>query len=606
MTSNTSEARTSYAEVDAKLTAAGEFFELEDVEVRGVNVRAWKSAPRNIRDIIVQQGRGPAAERPYIILNDEVLTQEAHRKAAIALAHNLINELGVKKGDRVAIAMRNYPDWAIAYFGAILAGAIVTPLNGWWSAVELAFGITDSGATVLIGDGERLERLGATCSDVGLTHVVGVRLDDRPGRAELPSDILNLYDLTLSEDDLEAPEVPLDPDDPVTILYTSGTTGHPKGVVGTHRNICNNLVTMMYGGARNMLRFGTQPPSGEQSLPRLLVSGPLFHATGCHAHLISGAFFGSTLVFMRKWDVEKALELIEKHRLTQVGGVTAMMADMINSPSFEKFDLSSVVGVGGGGTATPPELVRRIAAAFPGRSQGTGYGLTEATSIVTLISGDDYVDRPSSSGVPVAIARVRIVDDDDKEVPTGVTGEVVVNSPTVAKEYWNRPDETARTFRDGWLHTGDIGRFDDEGFIYIVDRIKDIIIRGSENISSAEVEAALFVHPAVAEAAAIGLPHPSLGEEVGAVISLRPGVSADDVDLEEVRKFVGSQIASFKVPNRIWIALDPLPHNATGKLSEARVAYRRYRFGGVGRDGQNIAPHYIVLRIQLEPIGGKR
>jgi acyl-CoA synthetase (AMP-forming)/AMP-acid ligase II len=287
--------------------------------------------------------------------------------------------------------------------------------------------------------------------------------------------------------------------------------------------------------------------------------------------LVGQAFFGGTLLLMRRWDPEVALDLIERERVTAFAGVPTMLWDVLDSPSLERRDLSSLKTFGGGGAASPPELARRLRDRFPATSAGTGYGLTETSSIVASIGGSDYRERPGSVGVPMPVCEVRIVDDTGIEAPVGAAGEVWVRGPNVVAGYWRRPEETAATFVDGWLHTGDIGRFDDEGFLYIVDRAKDIVIRGGENISTLEVESSLFEHPGVAEAAVFATPHDTLGEEVAAVVRLHTGAG---VDPDALRQHVAGRLAPHKVPARVWITDEPLPRGDTGKVLKRAVKAR--------------------------------
>jgi acyl-CoA synthetase (AMP-forming)/AMP-acid ligase II len=273
--------------------------------------------------------------------------------------------------------------------------------------------------------------------------------------------------------------------------------------------------------------------------------------------------FAGKLVMMRKWDPERALELIERERITTFGGVPSMVWQVLDSPRFATTDTSSVTSIGYGGAPAPPELVRRIEEMFPGRSPSNGYGLTETSSVTTLNAGDDYLAHPDSVGAPVPVVDVKLVDGSGSDLPAGSAGELWIKGPNVVRGYWNKPEATSATFTDGWLHSGDVARIDEEGFVYIVDRAKDMVIRGGENVYSVEIETVLFEHPAVVDAAVIGIPHPVLGEEVGAVIELRPGAS---VTAEGLREFVGERLAAFKVPAHIWFRDEPLPRNPAGKV----------------------------------------
>ncbi|HXY91996.1 MAG TPA: class I adenylate-forming enzyme family protein [Acidimicrobiia bacterium] len=549
-----------YEEIDATLTAPGQFFEIEHVEVHGNPVRVWKNAPGSLREVFITSLAHPA-DRSFLVLGDERVGYGEHARRVVSLAHRLVHDFGVQPGDRVAIAMRNYPEWSVAFFAATAVGAVAVPLNAWWTGGELAFAISDSGARVVVADGDRLARLASRLADLEVETLLGVRLDDRPADSALPASVLPM-EVSATGHDL--PEVGVAPDDDATIFYTSGTTGRPKGVVGTHRNICTNLVNLMYVGARSAMRTGGSTGGrAPADPPVVLVPVPLFHATGCHSVLVAQLFFGGTIVFMRRWDPSQAVELIEREGVTSLTGVPAMTWELLGVPDLDSRDLSSLRSLGGGGAAAPPEIVRRVQQLLPGRGVSTGYGLTETSSLVSSNSGPDYAERPRSVGVPVPVCEVRVVGPSGEQLPTGAEGEVWIRGPNVVKGYWERPEETAATFTDGWCHTGDIGRFDGDGFLSIVDRAKDIVIRGGENISSAEVEAALFEHPSVADAAVVGVPHPVLGEEVAAVVQLRPGGSADP---DALRAHVAERLAAFKVPQVIVFRDEPLPRNPAGKV----------------------------------------
>jgi long-chain acyl-CoA synthetase len=390
--------------------------------------------------------------------------------------------------------------------------------------------------------------------------------------------------------DVSLPEVTLDPEDDATIFYTSGTTGRPKGAVGTQRNMCTNLMSLFFINSRQSLRgssgMGDAPPGADQSA--YLLSVPLFHATGCHSILVANTAAGNKLVMMHHWDPDRALELIERERITTFGGVPAMVMQVIDSPSFSKRDTSSVRSVAYGGAPAPPDLVRRIKEQFPVSAPSNGYGLTETSSVTTMNSGDDYVRKPDSVGPPVPVCDVRIVpegfagEEPADDLPSGpdVVGELWIKGPNVVRGYWNKAEATAATFTRGWLHSGDVARIDDEGFVYIVDRAKDMVIRGGENVYSVEVEAALFEHPAVSDCAVIGVPHTVLGEEVGAVVVLRPGTR---VTAEELGRHVRDRLAGFKVPTHIWFRSEPLPRNPQGKVLKREL--RQQLVGSGAADG---------------------
>jgi long-chain acyl-CoA synthetase len=572
----------SIAEANAALTAPGQLFEMEELDIRGVPTRTWKFAPPSLRGILdMSLGHGDAV---FLVYEDERTTFAEHYRIACTLAHRLRSSFGIEQGDRVAIIMRNLPEWIMAFWAATLAGAIVVPLNAWWSGEELRYGLEDSGSKVAFVDTERAERVRPVLAGLSSLRAVIVADEHRAGPAapltvsepgqggasvaEWP------FALALGEVDEAAspPDITIDPEDDATIFYTSGTTGRPKGAVGTHRNMCTNLMSLFFINQRGATRFGSPlVPTGEKAQAAFLLSVPLFHATGCHSVMVSNLAAGGKIVMMHHFDPERALELIEREKIGTFGGVPAMVMQVLDSPNFSKFDTSSIRGVSYGGAPAPPDLVRRIRAAWPIGQPSNGYGLTETSSVTSMNSGSDYVAKPESVGPPVPVCDVAIVPEDfageepDATLPHGpdVRGELWIKGPNVVRGYWNRPDETAETFSRGWLHSGDVARLDEDNFIYIVDRAKDMIIRGGENVYSVQVEAALFEHPAVADCAVIGVPDPILGEEVGAVIVLRPGAK---VTSDELQLHVKARLAGFMVPTHIWFRSEPLPRNPQGKV----------------------------------------
>jgi long-chain acyl-CoA synthetase len=559
----------SIAEVHARLTAAGGPFEMEQRVIRGVPLRVWKNAPPSLRSLL-QLSRG-FGDRSYLVYEDERISYEEHFLEAAGLARVLAEDWGIAKGDRVCIAMRNFPEWPIAFWAAAAAGAVVVPLNAWWTGEELEYGLSDSGSRVLFCDAERAQRLAPRWGALGLERVVVAR--DEAGSTD--GGVLHFEDvLAKAPSDGTLPGVELEPEDNATLFYTSGTTGKPKGALGTHRNICGNLLSLAFAGMRAALRSSSPPTAwpAERPVPAQLMSVPFFHATGCHSVLCGNTAQGGKLVMMYRWDPERALELIERERITSFGGVPSMVWQVLESPSFARRDTSSVKSVGYGGAPAAPELVRRIREAFPSVTASNGYGLTETSSVTTFNSGEDYVRRPDSVGVPVAVCDLRIVDTEAKEVATGALGEIWIRGPNVVTGYWNKPEATRESFGEGetlgWLRSGDIGRVDEEGFLYIVDRAKDMVIRGGENIYCVEVESILYDHPAVMDAAVVGLPHHVLGEELAAVVQVKPGARVTEADL---REHVGAHLAAFKVPVRIDLRSEPLPRNANGKILKRQL-----------------------------------
>jgi long-chain acyl-CoA synthetase len=548
----------SFADIHTALTAPGQPFEVGEDTIRGISTQVWKMAPPSLPAILAPSRSH--ADRVFTVFEDERTTFEEHFRLAAGFAQRLIADYGIRKGDRVAIAMRNFPEWSVAFWGVTATGAVVVPLNSWGTGPELAFALGDSKARVLVADSERIERIEGEREGLGLDAVIAVRAGAPVAGCDRFDELLRAV-----PDDVELPEVALEPEDHATLFYTSGTTGRPKGALGSHRNICSAVTNLAFAQVRGLLRSGLPlpEPDAERPQPAYLLSVPFFHVTGCHGVLCGMTAFGGKIVLMSKWDPARALELIEREGVTNVGGVPAMVAQLMDSPSFGEHDTSSIENIGYGGAPAPPELLRRIEKHFPAAIVSNGYGLTETSSLVTLNVGPDYAARAESVGPALPTCETKVVDQEGRELPAGELGELWIKGPNVVAGYWNRPDATAAEFTDGWFHTGDLVRIDDEGFVTIVDRVKDIVIRGGENVYCAEVEAALFEHPDVKDAAVIGIPHEVLGEEVGAVVQLRAGSGAGE---ETLRNHVGERLAAFKVPSRIWLEEADLPRNAAGKV----------------------------------------
>jgi long-chain acyl-CoA synthetase len=549
-------------QVKDALCAPGMPFEMETAEIEGVPTRVWKNALPNLA-VLAAHANASFGDREFVVYEDERVTYAAWYRAVATLAHAL-QERGVKKGDRVALAMRNLPEWPVAFFAAAVTGAIVVPLNAWWTGEELAFGLADSGATVLICDAERWDRISPYKAEMpALAHVMVTRA----GAAAMAEPAITLESIIGSPKsyadlaDLSLPEVAIAPDDAATIFYTSGTTGKPKGALGSHRNLLTNGFSSAYSGAATVLRRGDPLP--EPSIRASLLVIPMFHVTACSASMIPTIQAGHKIVLLHKWDTVKAFEIIEREKINATGGVPFIAWQLIEHPDRAKYDLSSIDAISYGGAPSAPELVSKIYEIF-GAFPGNGWGMTETMATVTSHVAEDYLNRPDSCGPAVAVSDVKIMSEDGStELPVGEVGELWARGPQIVKGYWNRPDATAETFVDGWVRTGDLARVDDEGFCFIVDRAKDMIIRGGENIYSSEVENILYEHPAVTDAALIGIPHQTLGEEPAAVVHLAPGMTASE---DELREYVSARLAKFKVPVKIIFTQDTLPRNANGKI----------------------------------------
>ena len=544
----------------ALLTAPDARFAMETVTIRGVPTRVWKNAPPTLRALIeMSRAHG---ERLMTIHEDERVSFEANWRAVSAVAHALA-ERGVAKGDRVAIAMRNLPEWPAAFFAIIAIGAIAVPLNAWWTADELAYGLVDAGAKVLIADGARHERLRDRYAQLpALEHVLVTRaVTPLAAPASALEDISGAPERWGQLPDRALPHASIESDDDASILYTSGTTGVPKGALGTHRNFVTNILSGGFGAARSFLRRGEPPP---EPTPRTVLTViPMFHATALSAGMMTAVAAGNTTIFMHKWDPVRAMEIIEREKVNVTGGVPTIAWQLIEHPDRHRYDLSSLEAIAYGGAPSAPELVKRIYAEF-GALPGNGWGMTETTATVTSHSAEDYLNRPTSAGPPVPVADIEVRAEDGTTVlPTGAIGELWARGPMIVKGYWNKPEATAATFVDGWVRTGDLASIDDEGFVFILDRAKDMIIRGGENIYSTEVENVLYAHPAVTDCALIGVPHRTLGEEPAAVVHLTPGASASEAELQA---WVAQRLAHFKVPVTIRFVDETLPRNANGKI----------------------------------------
>ena len=552
----------SYDEAARQVTAAGMPFETVQQDVMGVPRTLFRNAPNSLRDIVVAAS-ARSDDVTFLVYEDERWGFERFGREVAALGTALVEQYGIGHGDRVAIAMRNYPEWVVSFAAAVSVGAISVSFNAWWTAEEMDFALSDCGASVLIADAERIERSRATCERLGVP-TLAVRAPDAAALGSPAAPVAQWSDVVgarATDPTVALPEVAIDPDDDATILYTSGTTGNPKGAVSTHRAVVQAL---MGYACRSALDKARDPDrQGGLAAPSFILVVPLFHVTGCVPVMLSCMLGGLKLVMVYRWDPERALQLIEREEISNFVGVPTQNFDMLNCEAFERYDTSSLRSVGGGGAPAPPELVQRIATTYAKAAPGIGYGMTETNAYGPQNGGADYLRHPTSAGRTTPIMAVEIRDPNGVPVPVGEVGEIWFNGPNLIRGYWNRPDATAEVLVDGWLRSGDVGRLDAEGFVYVEDRIKDMVLRGGENVYCAEVEAAIHEHPAVHEVAVFGVPHDRLGEEVAAVVVPRAGASVTETELVD---FVAARLAPFKVPTRLRIRPEPLPRNAAGKF----------------------------------------
>lgn len=551
----------SLKDIVIKLRSPGSPLAVTTAVIDGIEQTVFANVPQNLRQVY-QLGL-QAKDKDFLIYEQERFTFGQSLATAEAMAQTLLNRYQIKKGDRVAICSRNYPEWCLAYMAASMIGAIVVPMNSWWQSNELVYGLKDSGSKVLFADQERINTLSSVMDQISV-EIIAIKPD--AGTTQFPEfHALVAEGLAGTQHNLD--DIDVQPEDEASIMYTSGSTGTPKGVLSTHRNIVNALYSWIFGKeATDILRPELVEKNPEFD-PGILSNVPLFHVTGCHAQFLVSFVYLRKFVMMYKWNAEKALELIEKERLSVLHGVPTMTWEVMHSPMFEKTDLRSLRTVQSGGAARPPGHLSMMQKKFDSIVQpGLGYGLTETNAIGATITGAFYLAKPESTGRPTQpVTQIRIEDEQGNVLPNGEIGEICIKGATVMKGYWNRPADTAAVIKDGWFHTGDIGLLDQHGFVVIKDRAKDIVIRGGENVACAEVEYALSEHPDVFEAAVFGLPDERLGEIVGATVMIRPGAS---VTQEQLQTFLREHIAHYKVPSHIWLQTEQLERIATGKIAK--------------------------------------
>jgi len=540
----------------ARVTARGQPYEVVEATIDGSTYRVFANAPANLRELY--RSSLVHGDKDFYVYQDERYTFAETWRQAARVARQL-EGLGVSAGDRVGIAARNYPEWIFAFMGITSLGAVAVAINAWWSGEELAYGIDDSGLTVLFADAERLQRVLPLAAAKRL-ELIAIRADDV---AQAHPNVVT-WDRFIGHASDAMPEHEVAPDSNATILYTSGSTAHPKGVLATHRSIVHALLGWECGAA---IAVHLDPSLVEESPefpPAMILTVPLFHVSGLNVQFLSSFRSGRKLVGMYKWDPEEALRLVEAERITSFNGVPTMSWEMVQSPNFHKYDTRSLKSMGGGGAAMAPEHSRQIAKELRSGVPGTGYGMTETNGLATSISGADLLGRGRSCGRPIPpMVDIKVVDPNGREVARGETGEIWIRGAMNFRGYWNKPDATRETLKDGWVCSGDIGHMDDEDFVFITDRAKDMVIRGGENIGCQEVEAVIYDHPAVSECAVFGVPDERLGEALAAVVMVKPNqrLAPDDV-----RAHVAGHLARFKVPEHVWVRTEQLPRIASGKI----------------------------------------
>jgi steroid-24-oyl-CoA synthetase len=546
-----SQLKQEYDTAMAQLTAEGAPYEV--LEEEG-GLRYYKNAPANLREALaVARNHG---DREFLIYEGERRTFNQLMDEADTLGAAL-QAAGIGKGDRVALAMRNYPEWMAAFIAVTAIGAVVVPINSWGQPAEIAYMVEDAGAKLVICDQQRHDGVAHLIQEKGIRGLIA-----RPTDPQDP----NGLQAFVADFSGKAPQpVDIAGDDLALIMYTSGTSGKPKGAASTHRAICQAVFNMecaaIAAAMTNGELIGAMLERGFE--PTSLLAVPLFHVSGCHAQFLANLRGGRRIAMMYKWDVERALQYIAQERITTLAAAPSMVLDLLEADGFADTDTSSMFSVGVGGAATPPRVGTLLREKMPQNFSGTGYGMTETNAQGASLTGKAFHERAGSSGFPHPIVDFRVCDEQERELSPGETGEIWIRSVTNIREYWHRPEANASDFRDGWLKTGDIGYLDDDGFLFLADRAKDMIIRGGENIYPIEIENQFIEHESVKEVAVIGLPHERWGEEVAAVVHLHPGAAATE---QELIDFARSRLAAYKVPTRVFISERELPRNATNKV----------------------------------------
>lgn len=545
-----------------QLLQPGSPHELSKATINGRELAVYANAPSSVREAL-DAGR-VHGENPFVVYEGEEWSFNRFFAEADRMGHLLVNKFGIAKGDRVAIAMRNYPEWMAAYTAIVSIGAIVVPLNSWGQAEELEYGLTNAGAKLAVLDQQRLDFIAPRLADIGVTAIVV-----RPEKP-LTDGSFDWAVLQAEAGDASMPLVDIDSDDLAMIMYTSGTTGKPKGAVSTNRAICQALYNFEYSAYVSAMAnpdiIGKMMEAGYP--PSTLLVVPLFHVSGCFAVFMLNLRGGRKTAIMYKWNAEKALDIIAQERITTFTGVPAMTLALLESPDFERADTSSLFAIGLGGAATPPHLQSMIFEKMPNSYPGTGYGSTETCATGANCTGEAFRIIPGTAGSISPIVEIKTVDEHGRDLPQGDSGEIYLRSVTNVQEYWKLPEATDDSFRDGWLATGDVGYVDDNNFLFIVDRIKDMVIRGGENIYPVEVEGCMIEHPGVQEVTVYGVPHDSWGEELAATVCID---ASSSVSAEQLQAWVKERLAGYKVPTYISLQTRELPKNATGKVLKKQV-----------------------------------
>ncbi len=547
--------RAAYDEAVATLTAPGAPFELRSEDVGGYAVRNFATRPRSLRELVAAAGgRG---EREFLVQGERRIGYGEFARLVWGAAARL-KQRGLERGDRISILAYNSLDYVVSVFATACVGGITVALNGWWVEEELDYALRDSGSRFLIVDERLFQRVRSLIGRVDSLEEIFFA-----GASAPPPGTVALSELI--QPGHEPPTDEIDEDDPFVILYTSGTTGRPKGCITTHRGTITQVMGILLQGMVSAALGEPSPLPADGSQPTSLMTAPLFHVAGIHTGLCTAMAAGAKVVLSEgRFDPDQVLALIERERVSTWSAIPTMLHRVVHSPVVDKYDLSSLVRISFGGAPTAPETMARAREVLPVKPALTnGYGLTETHGIVMLSGGSDLEENPTSAGRPSAFFDIRLVDSSGREVAQGELGEILLRGPTVTPGYWNQPEATAEAIRDGWFHTGDIAYRAPDGLYHLVDRAKDMIIRGGENVYCIEIENCLAEHPEVDEVAVIGVPDTELGERVKAIVRCMPGAQPQEADL---RAHVAARLAAYKVPELVEFTDTPLARNASGKI----------------------------------------
>lgn len=548
--------------VSAQLTGPEAPYELAKVELAGRSYHVYRNAPADLAALI-EQGRG-FADKEFLVWQGERLSYADFYRQVDQLAAALQQHYALQPGERVAIAMRNCPEWMVAFAAIILCGGVAVPLNSWGQREELLHGLTDSTPRLVLCDAARLKHVADDLLRLGLPAIVVDSREALPQGCRAYPEALVLGAAATRQ------PVSIAPDDLAMIMYTSGTSSQAKGVTSTHRAMTQGVINLEYFGALFVMtspeRFGAMMAAGFDMTTLMAV--PLFHSSGLHAQFLSALRTGRRIVIMYKWDVAEVLNTIQRERITQLSAAPAMMLQLFSDPAFDTTDTASLAWIGFGGAGLPERLIELVKRKKPLAMAGIGYGLTETNGPSHAATGEAFAWKPRSNGPASPLFDTRIVDEQGQDVAPGEAGEIWLRSVTLMQGYWQRPEATREVLQDGWLHTGDIGYLDEDGFLFVVDRLKDIVNRSGEKIASAEVESVLLQHPAIIEAAAYGVADATYGEALAVSVCLRAGM---ELDAAGVRAHVAAHLAPFKVPAHVLISTEPLPRNVVGKALKRQL-----------------------------------